>query len=110
MKITMVKKVKADGQPCRKSANVLSELEALGVLASIQQVDADERVPDSDGFALAIQHNVESAPFFIVEQENGAQSIYTAYTRFLKEVFNHEVPETQQALEILSQNPDLDFI
>ncbi|MEM7794494.1 MAG: hypothetical protein AAF579_08570 [Cyanobacteria bacterium P01_C01_bin.118] len=111
MNITMVKKVKADGNPCRKSASVLSELETLGFLSSIGKViDADERNPQSEGFALALQYSVEAAPFFIVEQEDGSKAVYTAYSRFLKDVFDHEISETKQALEILSQNPDLDFI
>ncbi len=111
MNITMVKKVKSDGNPCRKSADVLSELENLGLLRSIGRVvAADERNPGSEGFKLAVQHSVESAPFFIVEREDGTEAVYTAYSRFLKDVFNHEVSETKQALEILSQNPDLDFL
>ncbi len=111
MHITMVKKVKADGNPCRKSADVISELESLGLLRSIGRVvAADERNPKSEGFELALQHSVEAAPFFIVEQEDGTEAVYTAYSRFLKDVFNHDVSETKQALEILSQNPDLDFL
>lgn len=111
MNITMVKKVKANGRPCRKSANVLSELETLGFLRSIGRVvAADERNPDSEGFTLALQYSVDAAPFFIVKKEDGSEAIYTAYTRFLKDVFNHDVSETKQALEILSQNPDLDFL
>ena len=111
MNITMVKKVKANWRPCRKSASVLSELETVGLLRSIGRVvDADERNPRSEGFKLALQHSVAAAPFFIVDREDGTQSIYTAYSRFLKDVFNHEVSETKQALEILSQNPDLDFL
>ncbi|NEQ53938.1 MAG: hypothetical protein F6K11_28045 [Leptolyngbya sp. SIO3F4] len=107
----MVKKVKADGNPCRKSANVLSELETLGFMDSIGRVvAADERNPKSEGFKLALQYSVDAAPFFIVEQEDGSKAVYTAYSRFLKDVFDHEVSETKQALEILSQNPDLDFI
>lgn len=111
MNITMVKKVKVDGNPCRKSASVLSELEDLGLLRSIGRVvDADERDPESEGFMLAVQHSVDAAPFFIVEREDGTEAVYTAYSRFLKDVFNHEVSETKQVLEILSQNPDLDFL
>lgn len=111
MDITMVKKVKADGNPCRKSASVLSELEALGFMDFIGRiVTADERNPKSEGVKLALQYSVEAAPFFIVEQADGSKAVYTAYSRFLKDVFDHEVSETKQALEILSQNPDLDFI
>ena len=111
MNITMVKKVKADGLPCRKSASVLEELRTLGLMQSIGRVvAADERNPQSEGFMLATHHSVEAAPFFIVEREDGTQSVYTAYTRFLKDVFNHDISETKQAVELLSQHPDLDFI
>ncbi len=111
MNITMVKKIKADGNPCRKSANVLSDLEALGFLEAISRVvAADERNPESEGFALASHHGVEAAPFFIVEQKDGSTSIYTAYSRFLKDVFNHHVPDTVRTFEILAQNPELDFL
>ena len=111
MNITMVKKVKANGLPCRKSASVLSKLETTGILKSIGRVvAADERNPESEGFALAVQHRVDAAPFFIVEKDDGSEVVYTTYTRFLKDVFKHEVSETDQALEIMSQNPDLDFL
>lgn len=111
MNITMVKKIKADGHPCRKSASVISELEALGFLQEIGRVvAADERNPKSEGFALAFQHGVDSAPFFIVEKEDGSNSVYTAYSRFLKDVFDHKVSETAELTEILAQNPELDYL
>lgn len=64
MKITMVQKVKHNGQPCAKSARVLSELETLELRDRIDHlVTADERNPDSEGFALAAQYSVDAAPF-----------------------------------------------
>ena len=111
MSITIVKKVKANGRPCKKSAQVLDELENLGFLASIDRVvAADERDPSSEGFLLASQHRVEAAPFFIVNRSDGTERVYTAYSRFLKDVFDHEVSDVAQAVEMLGQHPDLDFI
>jgi hypothetical protein len=51
MKITVVKKIKADGRPCRKSANVLEKLEQSGLIDRIDQVVvADEREPSAKGW------------------------------------------------------------
>lgn len=111
MNITMVKKIKVDGYPCRKSANVLADLEKLGLMDQIDQVvAADERQPASDGLNLALKHEVKAAPFFIVKNKDGSTNVYTAYTRFLKEVLEHQVSESKEISEIISQNPDLDFI
>ncbi|NEO30261.1 MAG: hypothetical protein F6K36_07425 [Symploca sp. SIO3C6] len=111
MNITMVKKIKVNGYPCRKSANVLADLEKLGLMNQINQiVAADERQPSSHGLHLALQHEVKAAPFFIVENKDGSTNVYTAYTRFLKEVLEQQVSENEEVSEIMSQNPDLDFI
>lgn len=111
MNITLVKKVKLDGTPCPKSANVLEHLEKLGLLDSIDKiVAADEGEQLSEGFILALQHKVEAAPFFIVNNDDGSSRIYKAYYRFLKEVFHQEVPGNKEILEIMDQNLDLDFI
>ncbi len=87
MKITFVKKIKADGEPCRKCADVQERLEAGNQMRYIQStVIADERDPQSEGMKLAQQHKVEQAPFFIVEDEGGATKIYTIYFQLVKEV------------------------
>ncbi len=111
MKITLVQKVKHNGQPCAKSARVLSELKTLELRDRIDQiVTADERNPDSEGYALAAQYNVDAAPFFIVENPDGSSRLYTAYQRFLKEVLHQETSEDAEISEIMAQSPDLDFI
>ena len=112
MHITLVKKIKQDGQACAKSARVLNELEEFGLLDRIDRiVDADERqVTTSEGYALAAEHGAEAAPFFIVTNDDGSTRVFTAYYRFLKEVFNREASEEDEVGEILAQNPDLDFI
>lgn len=111
MTITLVQKVKQNGQTCAKSARVLSELEILGLRSHIDQIiTADERNLDSEGYALAAQYQVESAPFFIVEGPDHSVRLYTAYQRFLKEVLDHQTSEAAEISEIMAQNPDLDFI
>ncbi len=50
MHITFVKKIKADGNPCRKCAEVQSRLEKDGHIDKIDRtVIADERDTDSEG-------------------------------------------------------------
>ncbi|MGK7940868.1 MAG: hypothetical protein AB4062_12110 [Crocosphaera sp.] len=111
MHIQLIKKIKLDGNPCRKSAKVLNELEALGLLDKIDEIiAADQRQPSSEGFALAHQYEVDSAPFFIVKNEQGNTQVYKAYHRFLKDVFNRSVSEEDELSEIMAQNPDLDYI
>ncbi|MBV6621358.1 MAG: hypothetical protein KI793_00125 [Rivularia sp. (in: Bacteria)] len=111
MNIKLVQKIKSDGNSCRKSAKVLNELKQLNLLDKIDEIiAADERQQsDSKGFDLAKKYNVSSAPFFIVEKE-GTTKIYTAYYRFMKDVFNIVVSESDEISEMMAQNPELDYI
>lgn len=87
MHITMVKKIKADGSPCKKCADVEERLYATGLQDRIDNIAiADERDPDSEGMQLARKHQVDRAPFFIVKDEQGQTRIYTIYFQLLKEV------------------------
>jgi hypothetical protein len=89
MRIRMIKKLKADGMPCRKCLEVEQRLQDAGLLDKIDQIIiADERNPDSEGMQLARQYQVESAPFFLVEDDAGTIAVYTIYYQFLKEVLN----------------------
>ena len=112
MRITRVKKIKADGSPCRKCADVLERLEKDGLMARIDRVVvADERDPASEGMVLAAQHGVEAAPFFIVEREGSPPAVYISFFKFVKEVLGEKPrDEAAEAKELLDQNPDLDFI
>ena len=54
MRITLVKKIKADGSPCRKCAEVVERLDKAQLLGRMDRVVvADERDPDSEGMQLA---------------------------------------------------------
>lgn len=111
MNIKLVQKIKKDGNSCRKSAKVLKDLEKLNLLDKIDEIiAADERQQSSsEGFDLAKKYNVSSAPFFIVEND-GVTKIYTAYYRFMKDVFNVVVSEDDEISEMMAQNPELDYI
>lgn len=110
MNITLITKLKRDGQLCAKSAHVTNDLKSRQLLSRIDQtVVADERDPMSEGYRLAAQYQVDAAPFFLVN--DGQQVIvYQAYYKFLQEALNQKVDEALAAVEMMQQNPDLDFI
>ncbi len=111
MHITMVKKIGADGAPCRKCAEVEQRLRDAGLLDRIDRVIiADERDPESEGMQVASRYGVDRAPFFVVEDDGGPARLYTVYYRFLKEVLGEGAPEADEARELLEQNPGLDYL
>lgn len=94
MKITLVKKILADGNPCKKCREVEELMEKHQHKSRVDEVVvADERNPLSEGMLLAAQHKVDRAPFFIVEWDNGRTDVYTVYLKFAKEVLN--LPDTE---------------
>lgn len=110
MKITFVKKILADGSPCPKCADVESKLEQTGNISRIDEtLIADERDPDSAGMKLADDHQVTRAPFFVVERD-GELQVFTVYFKFVKEVLGGKTSSTEEAAELLNDNPDLDYI
>ncbi len=110
MKITMVKKVFADGSPCKKCGEVEEKMRAAGQLQRIDRVViADEANDQSEGMLLAAEHNIDRAPFFIVERDGQQTEIYTVYFRFVKEVLDSETSEEEEIAEIMNDN-DLDFL
>jgi hypothetical protein len=111
MTITLVKKIKASGEPCRKCAEVLERLMNDGLMGRIDRVVvADERDVQSEGMVLAAQHKVDVAPFFIVDRGDGAPQVYISFFRFLKEVLQAKPSTAEEAKELVQQNPDVDFI
>ena len=111
MKITFVKKILADGSPCRKCADVQARLEETGQLARIDEIlVADERDPESPGMRLAAELEVSRAPFFVVE-EGGERRVWTVYFRFARDVLGAgEARPGDAARDILDANPDLDHL
>ncbi|MBA3398178.1 MAG: hypothetical protein H0T89_36465 [Deltaproteobacteria bacterium] len=108
--VTFVKKIKEDGSPCRKCAEVEERLQSAGLMPRIDRVViADERDPASEGIQLAAELGVDAAPFFIVVKD-GVQIVYTSYVRVLKEVLTAKTTEEEEAKEILERSDDLDFL
>ncbi len=111
MKITLVKKILADGSPCKKCGEVLDRMTAENQLARIDEIlVADERDPESAGMVLAKKLNIDRAPFFVVEKDNGETDVYTVYLKFVKDVLSQQVEEKDELKEILERNADLDFL
>lgn len=110
MRITFVKKILANGEPCSKCGDIEQRLDASGQMARIDHVAiADERDPTSEGMRLAARHDVSLAPFFVVE--DGEQTtVYTVYLRFAKEVLGSRSKGADEAREMLRADPSLDLI
>lgn len=106
--ITLVKKITADGLPCRKCAEVEARLRESGLWARIERVAiADERDPESEGMRLGAAYGVEQAPFFIVRGDDGQEIVYTSFLKFRKEVLHANPSEAEEAIALLENNPDL---
>lgn len=85
MHITFVKKILADGELCKKCREVSERLVQDGLLDSINHIAiADERDVDSEGVRLAKQYQVERAPFFLVENDQGDVEVFDVYFKFKK--------------------------
>ena len=86
MNITLVKKIMEDGQECRKCREVSDLLEKSNELRFIDTIlYADMKDPGSEGSRVAMKHNVEIAPFFVVEKD-GEVNIYKSYMQFKRDV------------------------
>jgi len=83
--ITFVKKILANGELCKKCQEVTDRLKSENLIDVIDHIAiADERDADSEGVRLAKQHNVERAPFFLIEDETGEVTVFDIYFKFKK--------------------------
>lgn len=109
--ITLVKKIKADGSPCRKCRDVLERLLRDGLMDAIDRVAvADERDPASEGMQLAARHGVDRAPFFLVEHEDGRTEVHTVYLLFARKFLGRRGGARDELVGLMEANPDLDFV
>lgn len=85
--IRFIKKIKADGSPCKKCAEVEQRLIKNDQMQYIDEVIiADERDMESQGMLLAKQYQVDRAPFFLVDRQDQATEVYTVYFKLVKEI------------------------
>ena len=84
--VTMVKKRLASGEACRKCIQAEELLRARGAWDRIDEVVwADENDADSEGMRLARDHRMDVAPFFVVDEGNGARVAYASVLKLLQE-------------------------
>ncbi len=97
MRITMVKKRLASGDPCQKCAQTEEMLKRRGHWDAIDEVIwAIEGEPDSPGWAFARRHDIEVAPFFVIEID-GEETALTSPLRLIKTHLEKPRPEAAPA-------------
>jgi len=112
MKITMVKKLLEDGSECKKCREVTERLNAHNEMNKLDRIAyADVRDPGSEGFKLAEKHNMETTPFFIVE-DDGEETVYKTYLELRKNAFNQAPDAEDIEIEEKRKAPpdELDFL
>jgi phosphoadenosine phosphosulfate reductase len=83
MHVTMVKKRLASGEACRKCAQAEDLLEARGLWSRVDEVLwADENDPSSPGMRLGARLGIGLAPFFVVRDEAGAETVFESVLQF----------------------------
>ena len=87
MHITFVKKRLANGEPCEKCKQASELIEQRGFSDAISEIVwAEEGNADSPGIQLGVKHGVEVAPFFILRDEDGNETVVTSVLRLLSQL------------------------
>lgn len=102
-RVIMIKKKLANGEPCQKCAQAEEMLRRRELWDQIDEVIwADENDPNSPGMVLAREHQVEIAPFFLVEGAGGPE-VYPSAIKVAKDVLAPKKERAQGAgLTVLS--------
>jgi hypothetical protein len=109
--ITMVKKIKRNGEPCGKCRDIEARLKREGHFDKINRVViAREGDFSSEGMRLAEIYQVDRAPFFLVADESGQVSVYTVYYRFARDWLKTGKRAPQSLQDLMELTPDLDFV
>jgi len=88
MRVRMVKKQFVDGSTCQKCVQAEELLRRRGLWERIDQVVwANEGDASSEGMRLAAEHQVELAPFFVVEHA-GETQIFTSVLKLIADVLS----------------------
>jgi phosphoadenosine phosphosulfate reductase len=83
----MVKKRLADGGPCAKCIQAEALLRRRRQWEKIDaQTWASDEDADAPGSRLAATHGVKVAPFFVVRDDDGHETVYTSVLALLREV------------------------
>ena len=86
MHVTMVKKRLANGETCRKCIQAEELLRKRGLFDKIDEVVwADESDPASPGAKLGVYFGVTLAPFFVVRDDAGHETVYESVLALINE-------------------------
>jgi hypothetical protein len=97
MHLTFVKKIFADGTPCKKCREVSERMEAEGLLELVNYIAiADERDIESEGMRLAIEFGATRAPFFLVEHA-GKVELFDVYFKLKKYLTELGLAKTKES-------------
>jgi len=108
--VVFVKKVLADGSPCRKCRDVEGRLDQDGLRDRVDQtLLAREDDPDSPGMRLARRHHVQRAPFFIVRHPDGRECVIESYLAF-KRRFSRSDAVVRDLADVVDRHPGLAFL
>jgi len=89
----MVKKQLANGQPCEKCAQTEAMLKNKGHWDRIDEVLwAVEGQDDSPGARVAARHGVKLAPFFVVRDASGTETLVTSALRLVRQYLDPNPP------------------
>jgi hypothetical protein len=101
MHITMVKKTLVDGSDCRKCAEATEHLQTRGLWHLVDEVVwAHEGDPTSQGMVLGARLGVDRAPFFVVRDEDGRESVYVSVLQLVRERLGQAVSDREHAMAI----------
>ncbi|HEX3772175.1 MAG TPA: phosphoadenylyl-sulfate reductase [Polyangiaceae bacterium] len=85
MHVTMVKKRLASGEPCRKCAQAETLLKDRGLWSRVDEVlVADENDPTSPGMVLGARLGIGLAPFFVVRDDKGPETVFESVLQFVQ--------------------------
>jgi phosphoadenosine phosphosulfate reductase len=98
MRITMIKKRLSNGETCRKCAQAEELLKNRGLFDRIDEVVwADEADPSSPGMQLGARFGVSVAPFFVVHQDDGTNTVYESVLKLVNERLAARAPAVKPA-------------
>ncbi len=106
MHITMVKKQLENGDPCEKCAQTEEMLRRRELWHRIDEVIwAIEGQDDSPGAIVAGKHEIKVAPFFVLRDDAGEETIYTSPLRMIRDHFPAAPKKTARAPETREDLP-----
>lgn len=108
--VLFVKKVLADGEPCRKCRDVETRLHKDGLMRHLDEIlTAREDEPESRGNRLARRLRVTRAPFFVIRHSDGREQVIESYLSF-KRWFSQVEEGAADLVDVVDQHPSLAFL